>query len=123
MADPSQSGTIGPDIPDGFTALYDDKGLAYLVPNFIIPAAKFKAMAEYRKIEIEHPLAPHGVGRTFSPLKVHCRCLHRTCSLSCDPIEPRLLCGLHSAYLWPCSYCPAAFTSSLSFRKRNEPAK
>jgi hypothetical protein len=62
MANTSQSVPIGPDVPAGYTALYDDKGFPYLVPNFIMPAAQVKASAEYNK-ETEHTQAPHGVGQ------------------------------------------------------------
>jgi hypothetical protein len=57
----SQGIRSGPEVPEGYTALYNDQGLPYLVPNFMMPAAQFMAVAEYNKQEIEYPQVPHGV--------------------------------------------------------------
>ena len=51
----------GPAAPHGFIPLYDGKGGAYLVPDFILPAAKLSASAEYYKDGIDKSKATGGV--------------------------------------------------------------
>ena len=51
----------GPAVLHGLTPLYDGKGGAYLVPDYILPAAKLSASAEYHKDGIDKSKATGGV--------------------------------------------------------------
>src|ERR1700759_310535 len=61
-------------VPDEHTPLYDESGVPYLVPNFLLPRAKFAAAAAINKAEID-PQAACGVSKTFTLTLPHvCRC-------------------------------------------------
>jgi hypothetical protein len=57
--------------PVGYTRLTDQSGKTYLVPDFILPAAKFAAAVEEQKADINISQAPGGVSH-FS----HFNCRH-----------------------------------------------
>ena len=79
-----QSAGGGPEVVPGRTALCSKNGEVYLVPDFILPAAKVAANSEFYKHDIDKRKATGGVSLSHNQLQLLCGMQY---SISCDIIS------------------------------------
>ena len=101
----SENESTGPQQPPNYTALYDDQGGAYLVPDFLLPAAKVAASAEYNKHEIEKSRATGGV----SHFPIYAPQLQLVLRLPCG-----IKCGIGCNFHFSFCAAPSAASSAAS---------